>query len=53
MSTSQLRIGSSEPNFPPVSDPERSTLAEIGKRLGGAALQQVDCVAKPDTILAW
>jgi len=31
----------------------RSTLAEIGKRLGGAALQQVACVAKPDTILAW
>src|SRR5882757_9467992 len=36
-----------------LSDPERSTLAEIGKRLGGAALQQVACVAKPDTILAW
>src|SRR6266513_1421726 len=35
------------------SDPERSTLAEIGKRLGRAALQQVACVAKPDTILAW
>jgi hypothetical protein len=36
-----------------LSDPERSTLAEIGKRLGRAALQQVACVAKPDTILAW
>ena len=36
-----------------LSDPERSTLAEIGKRLGRAALQQVTCVAKPDTILAW
>ena len=35
------------------SDPERSTLAEIGKRLGRTALQQVACVAKPDTILAW
>ena len=36
-----------------LSDPERSTLAEIGQRLGRTALQQVACVAKPDTILAW
>src|SRR5918992_5478563 len=36
-----------------LSDPERSTLAEIGKRLGRKALQDVACVAKPDTILAW
>src|SRR5438445_3528689 len=36
-----------------LSDPERSTLAEIGQRLGRSALQQVVCVAKPDTILAW
>ena len=36
-----------------LSDPERLSLAEIGKRLGRAALQQVACVAKPDTILAW
>ena len=36
-----------------LSDPERSTLAEIGKRLGRTALQQVACVAKLDTILAW
>src|ERR1700694_1959692 len=36
-----------------LSNPERSTLAEIGKRLGRKALQQVACVAKPDTILAW
>src|SRR5260370_16086438 len=36
-----------------LSDPERSTLAEIGKRLGQAALQQVSCIARPDTILAW
>src|SRR5215469_886913 len=35
-----------------ISDPERSTLAEIGKRLGRKALVQVACVAKPDTILA-
>ena len=36
-----------------LSDPERSTVADIGKRLGRTALQQVACVAKPDTILAW
>ena len=36
-----------------LSDAERSALAEIGKRLGRKALAQVDCVAKPDTILAW
>ena len=36
-----------------LSDPERSTLAEIGKRLGRKALAQVACVAKPDMILAW
>ena len=30
-----------------LSDPERSTLAEIGKRLGRKALAQVACVAKP------
>src|SRR5262249_52799759 len=35
------------------SHPERSTLAEIGKRLGRKALAQVASVAKPDTILAW
>jgi hypothetical protein len=36
-----------------LSDPERSTLAEIGKRLGRKALAEVACVVKPDTILAW
>src|ERR1700704_2948663 len=36
-----------------LSDPERSTLAEIGKRLGRKALRKVTCVAKPDTILGW
>jgi hypothetical protein len=36
-----------------LSDPQRSTLAEIGKRLGRKALSQVACVAKPDTILGW
>jgi putative transposase len=36
-----------------LSDPERSTLAEIGKRLGRKALNDVAYVAKPDTILAW
>jgi hypothetical protein len=36
-----------------LSDPERSTLAEIGKRVGRKTLAQVAGVAKPDTILAW
>jgi len=36
-----------------LSDPERSTLADIGKRLGRKTLAEVACVAKPDTILAW
>jgi hypothetical protein len=36
-----------------LTDPERSTLADIGKRLGRKALRQVARVAKPDTILAW
>jgi hypothetical protein len=34
-------------------DPERCTLAEIGKRLGRKGLKAVACTAKPDTILAW
>jgi putative transposase len=33
-------------------DPERATLAEIGKR-PGKALRKVACAAKPDTILGW
>ncbi len=36
-----------------LSDPERATLAEIGKRVGRKALREVASVAKPDTILAW
>src|SRR5215471_5211788 len=36
-----------------LSNPERVTLAEIGKRLGRKALREVACVARPDTILAW
>src|SRR6516164_4074889 len=36
-----------------LSDPERSTLAEIGKRLGRQVLARVASVAKPETILAW
>src|SRR5713226_2666396 len=41
------------PNRLRLSDPQRSTLAEIGKRLGRKVLEQVACVAKPDTIFAW
>ncbi|MGD0009957.1 MAG: hypothetical protein ABSE93_15595 [Terriglobia bacterium] len=36
-----------------LSDPERSTLAEMGKRLGRRGLEQVAGAGKPDTILAW
>src|SRR6516225_7291096 len=36
-----------------LSDGERATLAEIGKRLGRKSLQPVARLAKPDTILAW
>jgi len=36
-----------------LSDGERATLAEIGRRLGRKGLEQVACIAKPDTILAW
>jgi putative transposase len=36
-----------------LSDAERSTLAEIAKRLGRKALKDVARVAKPDTLLAW
>jgi putative transposase len=36
-----------------LTDPERSTLAEIGRRLGRRGLEQVAGVAQPDTILAW
>ena len=36
-----------------LSDPERSTLAEIARRLGRKGLEKVAGVAHPDTILAW
>src|ERR1700694_3216353 len=36
-----------------LGNPERATLAEIGRRLGRKALREVACVAKPDTILGW
>jgi hypothetical protein len=35
-----------------LSDAERSTLAEIAKRLGRKALREIARVAKPDTLLA-
>ena len=35
------------PARPRLSDSERATLAEIGKRLGRKALSQVACVASP------
>jgi putative transposase len=36
-----------------LSDGERKTLAEIGKRLGKQALEEIAPIVKPDTILAW
>jgi putative transposase len=36
-----------------LSDPERRTLAEIGKELSKQALEAVASMVKPDTILAW
>lgn len=41
-----------QPSFR-LSRPERTTLAEIGKRLGRKLLQQVASIATPDTILGW
>jgi hypothetical protein len=54
--TSPPRIAFSEHTCPRdsvLSDAERSTLAEIAKRLGRKALQEIARVAKPDTLLAW
>jgi len=36
-----------------LSESERRTPAEIGKRLGRRLLSEVPCIAKPDTILGW
>ena len=36
-----------------LTDGERKTLAEIGKRLGKKALDEVANIVKPETILAW
>jgi putative transposase len=36
-----------------LTDPERSTLAVLGKRLGRQGLEPVASAAKPETILAW
>jgi hypothetical protein len=36
-----------------LSDSERRTLAEIGRRLGRKLLSEVECIEKPKTILGW
>jgi putative transposase len=36
-----------------LSDAERQTLAEIGKKLGKQGLEEIAKAAKPDTILGW
>jgi putative transposase len=46
-------LRSQVPTRPRLSDAQRSTLAEIGKRLGRKYLAEVACLAKPATILAW
>src|ERR1700747_2051760 len=37
----------------PLTDSQRTTLAEIGKRLGRQGLGPLASAAKPDTILGW
>jgi putative transposase len=41
------------PNRLLLTDPERSTLAVLGRRLGRQGLEPVASAAKPATILAW
>ena len=36
-----------------LTDPQRATLAFIGKRLGRQGLEPVASAAKPDTLLTW
>ena len=36
-----------------LTDGERRSLAEIGKRLGKQALDEIASIVKPDTILGW
>ena len=36
-----------------LTDGERQTLAEIGKRLGKKAQEEVANIVKPDTLLGW
>jgi len=36
-----------------LTDPERISLAEIGKRLGRKALAEVAQIVRPETILGW
>jgi hypothetical protein len=36
-----------------LSDGERQSLAEMGKKLGRQALEEIATIVKPDTILAW
>ena len=37
----------------PLDDSDRTTLAEIGKRLGLKALGELGAIVKPETILGW
>jgi putative transposase len=56
MNTCWRRIESFGPILPTrllLTDPERSTLAVIGNRLGRRGLEPVATAAKPGTILSW
>ena len=41
------------PGRVPLSDGDRRTLAEIGRRLGRQALTEIANIVRPETILAW
>ena len=47
------RIRAHAPERLRLSDAERATLGEIGKRLGRKGLAKVAQVARPETILGW
>lgn len=54
MATNPPRIPTTvKPRSSDVTERERSTLTEIGKRLGRQHIVQVACIGRPDTILAW
>ncbi len=53
VATENRILRSKLPNRLRLTDPERVVFAEIAKRLGRKALNDIARVAKPDTILGW